>query len=383
VRRWLLCLGLGFCTILLAEQKPVETRILIPVVVQAGGKPATDLQLANFSLAGAKSLHLDDAQMVPAEAMNDPRHTFPVFILYDIYFFPAPVQSQIGADLLRFLTDLAQHYSPVTLVANTPTGLKLIYDFGTDPKLLADALTALDTGGRVSDPKVKEQLERLKILKTFVPAPAAAEDLTIMQMAGLGQMAQVLQRSPNRKAMLWLTWNYRLGTGDFTTHWTGITKSEDKNLTMNTGTRAEVLSNNLPDTRYQNLPPLYEKAIAALNQAHVSVYPLQLYDRRDTNLSFTNPSEQVTTEGLRQVATCTGGFSLKDFKQTTVSQAITQVRADFGPYYMLTLTASDIKKTDWIALKVKVNKEGLTVRSAPGFLGLSPSAAKSAGIGAK
>ena len=383
MRRMLLCFLLGCCACLQAEEKSLERKLLVPVVADQGGKPVVDLQQANFSVDGPKGIKLDSAQMVPAEAMNDPQHTFPVFILYDAYFYTAPLQATVGAELLQFLTDLSQHYSPVTLVVNTPAGLRLVYDFGTDPKILGDALAALNSGAKVSDPKVKDQLEKLKILKTFVAAPAPVEDLTIMQFGGLEHMAQVLGRSPNRKALLWMTWNYRLGTGEFTKNWTPSTASQDKNLTMNTGTRAEVYANNVPDTRYQNLPPLYEKAMEAVNGAHISVYPLQLYDRRDTNLSFNNPSDQVTTEGLRQVAACTGGISIKDFKQTSVAQAIAQVRAAFGPYYMLTLTASDIKKTDWIPLKVKVDRPGVTIRSAPGFLGLSPSAVKSAGFVAK
>jgi VWFA-related protein len=383
MRRMMLCFLLCCCACLRAEEKSLDTKILVPVVADQGGKPVLDLQATNFSVEGAKGIQLSSVQMVPAEAMNDPQHTFPVFILYDAYYFTAPVQAMVGADLLQFLTDLSQHYSPVTLVVNTPMGLKLVYDFGTDPRILGDALAALDTGAKVSDPKVKDQLEKLKLLKIFVPAPAAVEDLTIVQFGGLEHMAQVLGRSPNRKALVWMTWNYRLGTGDRTVNWTGSTLSQDKSLTMNSGTRAEVYANNLPDSRYQNLPPLYEKAIAAVNGAHVSVFPLQQYDRRDTSLTINSPSDQVTTEGLRQVAACTGGTSIKDFKQTSVAQAVAQVRAGFGPYYILTLTASDIKKTDWIPLKVRVDRPAVTIRTAPGFLGLSPSAAKSAGIVAK
>ena len=109
-------------------------------------------------MQGVKGIQLDSAQMVPAEAMNDPQHTVPVFILYDAYFLSAQLQATFGADLLQFLTDLSQHYSPVTLVVNTPAGLKLVYDFGTDPKILGDALAALNSGAKVSDPKVKDQV---------------------------------------------------------------------------------------------------------------------------------------------------------------------------------------------------------------------------------
>jgi len=384
VGRWMLCAMLCFGTVLHAEQKAAVTTVLVPVVVsQASGKPVLNLNASNFSVEGRKPVELGNAELIPAEAMNDPQHTIPVFVLYDAYFFPAPLQNMIGAELLQFLGDLAQNYSPVTLVVNTPGGLKLVYDFGTDPKVLAEALTALNNGGKVADPKVKEQLDRLKVLKTFVPAPGSLENQTVLQFAGLSQMAQVLGHSPNRKAVIWLTWNYRLGTGEYTTSWTGSSLSQDKTLSMSTGTRAETMSNNMADERYQSLPPLYEKTIGGLNTARISVFPLQLYDPSKTTLAMNDPSQQDTVEGLRQVAACTGGISFKDFRQTMLAQAIAQIRADFGPYYMLTLSTGDFKKTEWVPIKVKVNQDGLSLRTAPGFLGLSPSAVKTAGIGSK
>lgn len=384
MRHWLSCLLFLIGTMAVAAEKPNETKVLVPVVVSpAGGHLILDLKAADFSVEGPKDIKLESAQLVPAEAMPDPQHTVPVFILYDAFFFPAPVQTILGDRLLDFLGEVAQHPSPVTLVVNTVNGLKPVYDFGTDPKVLGDALAALNSGTKPSDAKVKDQVERLKLLKTYLPASGAVEDNTRLQFAGLTAISQILGRSPNRKAVLWMTWNYWLGSGSTTTTWTRSTNAEVRSLSSVAGSRSEDLLNSASDQRYTTVPPLYEKAITSLNAARISVYALQLYNPNDASFSLSDPNVRNTQEGLHQVAACTGGVSFKDFQQMTVAQAVTQVRADGGPYYMLTLSAGDIKKTDWMPLKVKVTREGLTIRSAPGFLGLSPSAAKTAGLSAK
>jgi len=384
MRRWSVCLSLLIGVLAFAAEKPNDTKVLVPVVVNpVGGHLVLDLKTADFSAEGPKDVKLESAQLVPAEALPDPQHTIPVFILYDAYFFPAPVQTIIGSQLLEFLGEVAQHPSPVTLVVNTTSGLKPVYDFGTDPKVLADALAVLNTGAKASDSKVKEQVDRLKILRTYIPAPSAVEDQSKLQFAGLTSIAQILGRSPNRKAVLWMTWNYWLGTGMYTTNWTLNTMAEQRSLSSVAGSRSEDLLANASDTRYGSVPPLYQKAISSLNTAHISVYALQLYNPNDPTFSLSDPNVRNTAEGLRQVAACTGGVNMKDFTQMKVGQAVSQVRADGGPYYMLTISAADIKKTDWVPIKVKVNRDGLSIRTAPGFLGLSPSAAKAAGISAK
>src|SRR5271165_1992928 len=109
-RRWLGCFLFVACTLALAADKQSETTVLVPVVVSpVAGHLVLDLKTADFSVEGPKDLKVDSAQLVPAEAMPDPQHTIPVFILYDAFFFPAPVQTIIGERLLGFLGDVAQH----------------------------------------------------------------------------------------------------------------------------------------------------------------------------------------------------------------------------------------------------------------------------------
>lgn len=367
------------CLSAVSANAPAETKILVPVVLEPHADAgALNLQATDFTVDGPRGIRIESAQLVPAEAMNDAQHTPLVFIVYDAFLTPGPVQGTLGAQLMKYLEGVAQRHDPVTLVVNQGSGLKPVYDFGTDPKLLADALDAVNQNRKVDDPKVKEQVERLKLLKSYTPVPLTPDQVTAAQLTGLEQISRLLQRSPNRKALLWLTWNYWLGTGEYTKYFMGSQRGVGATASI-----PEAIANAQADTRFTGLPPLYQHTIDALNTAHVSVYPLQQYDRRNTSLTLNDRSLWFTAEGLKQVAACTGGFSFKDFRNTTLDEAVSAVRADFGPYYMLTATVPEIKRTDWVGLKVKVNKPGLTARSAPGFLGLSPGAAKAAGISGK
>ncbi len=113
--------------------------------------------------------------------------------------------------------------------------------------------------------------------------------------------------------------------------------------------------------KFQDQQPKYELMLEALNRACVSVYPACSADIYDPPLALS-----------------TGGqtFSWYSFKGTVkVSSdwdAVQAALADFGPYYMLVVSAPTPKELDWIPVKIKVNRPGVTVRAAPGFLGLKP-----------
>jgi hypothetical protein len=55
-----------------------------------------------------------------------------------------------------------------------------------------------------------------------------------------------------------------------------------------------------------------------------------------------------------------------------ILDAVRLTQADFGPYYIVAVVAPPPTKLDWIPVKIKVNRPGLKVRAAPGFLGLKP-----------
>jgi VWFA-related protein len=326
-------------------------------------------------------LQADSVQLVAPETLGDPQHSVPVFILCDKFLVQATTWGPISDEILQFLEEAAQKRIPVTVVVNTWSGLSPVYDFGTAPGVLSAALAALKSGATVSDPQVQKQLDLLKLFNTAPETQKTTGDrLAEMQLDRPRQLAQLLRRSPNRKALIWMTWRYGLGTGEYTKSWPAWSTTPDlRQVTQTPGLKLGGNAPNLwelqakqPETRFTEIPPMYHQAIDSLNDAHVSVYPLQIWDRRNTQLTTDDKYAHASAAGLAQFAACTGGFSFKDYQNTSLAQAVAKVGTDLGPYYMLTVTAKDIKTTDWIGLKVKVNRPSVTVRTATGFLGLSP-----------
>jgi hypothetical protein len=106
--------------------------------------------------------------------------------------------------------------------------------------------------------------------------------------------------------------------------------------------------------------------IEELNAARFSVYPLLWYwgDGPAYN--------GLLREGFPQIAESTGGLAFNLWDQGSILSAAEAAMRDFGPYYMLAVEVPTPKQLDWIPVKIKVNRPGLTVRAAPGFLGLKP-----------
>jgi hypothetical protein len=80
---------------------------------------------------------------------------------------------------------------------------------------------------------------------------------------------------------------------------------------------------------------------------------------------------------LARLARSTGGRALTNSGSNTGSlwDTLQATLADFGPYYMLAVAVPTPKETDWIPVKIKVNRPGVTIRAPAGFYGLKPAKA--------
>jgi VWFA-related protein len=356
-----------------SQTKPNETKMLLPVVVtQADGKPCVDLREADFKVEGKHVLRVESAQLIAPERVSAEDTRTPVFVVYnatDRYDFgtAVTVQASINREVLSMLAEIAKTAEPVTLIVFTPDGLKLIHDFSTPPAVLSVALAAVEQGKDSSDPKVQEEVVRLRLLKSVTPGHLDSTS-DAAELGALERMAKILQRSPNRKGLVWL------GTGFY--------------LQLGFGTSAV--------TQYSANE---QHAVDTLNAAHISVYPFQSQDQSheaDNSNTFdplrptaNNTRDSVDTrpgnsapylippratgqagDALRQLAYSTGGVKLNNPPKITLTQAVANLRSDFGPYYMLTVSLENAKKTEWIPLKVKVTREGAKVRAQPMYLAI-------------
>ena len=332
MRRFLLLLPLLLLSLPLLSQ----VKILMPVVVKdASGKPVTDLKVSDFQVSGPKSVSVANMWLVPAQTVSKEDTRTPVLVLYDAANATNPYPDLRTKWLREFLGEVAKNRLPVAFFINTVDGLQLIYAPATPPEVLSAALALVDNSkAATSDPNVEEQARKLRLLSASSRVRIFRFDARSNQLNSLLALAHLSERSSVRQALIWLA---------------------DETL--------------FPASQSSNPGgppiPMYETTVEQLNAAHISVYP-DLFSWR--GFSTTDPS-YYWYYAQQELAECTGGLS---FANGSIWDTLQATLADFGPYYMLAVTVPAPKVTDWIPTKVKVSRPGLTVRAAPGFLGLKP-----------
>lgn len=342
--------------LLLGSSVYAQVKILMPVVVKdAAGKAVTDLKQSDFTVSGPKHVRVIDMSLIaPATVARDDARPS-IIMLYDAANIVGLGHERNVQEIRDFLSQVANHRLPVTLLVNTEAGLRLIYDSRTPGEVLTAALAATAKSREKpaddrmpNDAQVQQQVNNLELLESAVGMHRGGLDASVDQMKSLIAFAHLVERFTDRKALVWITAE------------SPVDATEDP---------AFLASNANPWSK--PLLPMYEAAIEELNAAHVSVYPLLFNGANPVNFGAVWSSWTA----LQQLAASTGGLAFKpgdqiSFKQNTFLAAAELTMGDFGSYYTLTVEAPVSSKLDWIAVKIKVNHPGLTVRAAPGFLGL-------------
>lgn len=297
-----------------------QVKILMPVVVKdAGGKPATDLKLSDFQVSGPKNVSIDQIWLVPPQTVSEQDTSVPITVLYDAADAANPNPDLRAKWIRDFLGEVAQHRALVTFYIYTADGLKLIYDPATPPQVLTAALALVEKRhGTSNDPQVEEQAKKIELLTTSAQVRTFRFDYARNQMLGLIALARLLPASDKRKAVISIT------TGPLI----GIRVDE---------------------------APIQEMMCEQFNASRISLY-----------LPTADPAG---TWGRLALSTGGRGGGSNTASLWGVLQA---TLADFGPYYMLAVAVPTPKETDWIPVKIKVNRPGLAVRATPGFYGLKP-----------
>ena len=131
-----------------------------------------------------------------------------------------------------------------------------------------------------------------------------------------------------------------------------------------------------------NLAGLYERAMQALNQAQISVYPVDVRGLVNTspigdaskagvptNRQILNRSwlQQSTIDSLNEFADMTGGKAF--YNTNDLATSFKRAADDASSYYMLGYYLdSRNNKAGWRQLKVKIDKKDVDVRARKGFL---------------
>ncbi|MGH9508502.1 MAG: VWA domain-containing protein, partial [Terriglobales bacterium] len=302
-------------------------------------------------------------------------------------------QTRGREELIKFLAQSVDPGNMVALVAMQRRGVRVLHDFTTDPAVLINVLRKVSgdlpntqgAGTARTDVLVnttENPLEGPRLPGTRAPAAQItaaafeADAATLLEdfvrgadeeFAGYMQaeaivdtleafyhIAAAFSGVPGRKALIWVTG--------------GFPASIDDSTALLAGGPAG----------------LYERTMQALNNASISVYPVDVkglvvggpdaqlrFARRDiTNpqgvLNASSSLQMATTTTLETVAKLTGGKAFYNRNDLAISYR--EASRDSSAYYQIGYYLDQKNtKPGWRKLKVKVAREGVDVRARNGF----------------
>jgi VWFA-related protein len=305
-------------------------------------------------------------------------------------------------DLLKYLIQSVDQHEPTALYTLTRSGMHVIHDFTTDPRILVAALhkvkgdpyqmvdspeeveaitgTASPDGsagvsgssGSSGGTSSKGSAESSKV--TAAVASEAQRLQTMMEdtelnfqsfeqrlaitytLQGMQQVAQALAAFPGRKALIWASGGFPFSVSD------------------NTMQLAPAGRDTLSDVL-----PMYEHTWQLLNDAQIALYPVDVKGLQNVSMpsaSISRPGKnygrnmswrQLDTQASFQIfASMTGGRAY--FNSNDLVKGFRDAVNDSAEYYMLGYYLDQSKtKAGWRKLAVKVKQEHVEVRARSGF----------------
>jgi VWFA-related protein len=311
-------------------------------------------------------------------------------------FINTPFMSQVAGrqELLKYLTQSVDAREPTALYTLTRAGVQVIHDFTTDPRVLVAALHQVkgDTYEMVDSPEevesvtgiaspdgskgnpsapstssktsgqsdVKSEAARIKamlgdaelIIQSFEQRLAIT-----CTLEGMQQIAQALAGYPGRKSVIWATGGFPFSVSDSSMQLT-------------------------PADSLSDVLPMYEHTWQLLNDAQISLYPVDLKGLQVATLpgaSVRNPGKNFgrtamqkqqkhldTQSTLQTFASMTGGRAY--FNSNDLVKGFREAVSDSSQYYILGYYLDHSNaKPGWRKLKVRVNREHSEVRARDGF----------------
>jgi VWFA-related protein len=293
-------------------------------------------------------------------------------LVLDMINTPFQDQAMARQALVKFLGESLNGDQPIGLLVIRRSGMKVIQDFTTDPKLLIAAVQKLkgerqplDSASEAALPPANDamsqtlrrlmELERAseQEMESFERRSAVITTLQVMQ-----QIAQSCAGLPRRKAMIWASAGFPFSI------------NETSMVLKETGARLS-----LPT----DLVPLYEKTWKALNQAQIALYPVDVrglvnpsylgaeFGRvEDSHFSHADWQHFDTLATFQTFADATGGRAF--FNTNALNAAFQAASEDNASYYMLGyyLDRKD-KKPGWHKLGVKLRHKEVKIRARSGY----------------
>jgi len=291
-------------------------------------------------------------------------------------------QANARKELLKYLTQSLDQREPTALYTLTRSGVQVIHDFTTDPRILVAALHKVkgDTSQLVD---TEEDVERMTGSASpdgsagVEPGAVQSEADKIQTMLedselsfqsfeqrlaitytleGMQQISQALAGFPGRKSLIWASGGFPFSVSDTTMQLAPAGRD----------TLLDVL-------------PLYEHTWQLLNSAQIALYPLDVKGLQVVTVpaaSVGNPgknyarnmsTKQMDTQATFQTfASMTGGRAY--YNSNDLAKGFREAVSDSSQYYMLGyyLDRSNTK-AGWRKLTVKVQRDHVQVRARSGF----------------
>jgi VWFA-related protein len=310
-------------------------------------------------------------------------------------------QAYVRDALMKFISQASLNGEPTALVALEPRSLRLIYDFTTEPKELAAAVTRLkpentrrdgrsvaldnarsaatmyETGSSAESDAAPSAADAAaaRQLQAWLEAKQGEEDALQFQwrmgrfstVEALRHLTAWLAAVPGRKSLVWVTG--------------GLPFAEAERLAA---PRDALSSRSMGITRSPSLEALEQQADLweRLNAANVSVYPIDA--RRFVNTAFDVMSperkysplyadkqiaqfqekDRITT--FEAIAQATGGKPC--YNTPDLTKCFFEVSQDSSDYYQIGYYVDRSVQPGWHKLEVKCKQDGAHVRSRRGFL---------------
>jgi VWFA-related protein len=390
--------------------------VMVPVIARHDGKHAGGLKQQDFTLlsdgkpqaiAVFEEVHAV-APVKPAQAEEFTNQTASnagggtraeklTIIAIDLVNTAPLDQAYLRDEVLKFLDATAQTGEPFGLVAITRSGIRVMHDFTTDPKLLAAVVkqqplaqaakeaaggTVLDMtpcarsvtgcGGsraEVVDAGMK-QLEAWNTMMTNQERFEIFRDRStgLDTLAALQQMAQALRGLPGRKTLVWASSGVQIFGGMNRMFGTGLKDLRGAG-TANLAGVAEMIDQNM-------------YTFFLLSLANIAVYPLDA--RHGSNPSFDNFEPKLSDAPLSeamevtrsknkeiidnflQIAAVTGGKPC--FNRTDLANCLKEAVEDSKDYYLLGFYPDKQTKLGWHSISVKLNGPKADLQYRNGFL---------------
>jgi VWFA-related protein len=320
-------------------------------------------------------------------------HARVTIIVLDLINPPLMAQADARKELLNYLTQSLDQREPTGLYTLTRSGIRMIHDFTTDPRVLIAALHMLkgDAYEMVDSPEDVEAItgtaspdgsagdtslsSARRGSRGSAGAAAEAQRLQTMMedselnfqafeqrmaitytLDGMQEVAQALAGIPGRKALIWASGGFPFNVSD------------------NTMQLVPYGRDSLSDVL-----PMYEHTWQLLNQAQIALYPVDVKGLQVVTLpsaSVRNPGKhygrnmstrQLDTQGTFQTfASMTGGRAC--YNSNDLAKGFRDAVNDSAEYYLLGYYLDRSKpKSGWRKLSVKVKRDHVDVRARTGF----------------